>query len=52
MGQGCSIDLWKALETIDFSVLMKKVDAFGYRGPFLETLRDCFRSRFQYIETD
>ena len=46
MGQACFIDLRKALDTIDHSILLKNIYAYGYRGAIFEILSDYFRNRF------
>ena len=52
MGQACFIDLRKAFDSLDLSTLLEKLYAYCYRGGIFEVLRDYFRKRFPYIETD
>ena len=50
-GQACFIDLQKAFDTLDHSILLKNLYAYGYRGPIFEILMDYLANRYQYIET-
>ena len=50
-GQACFINLQKAFDTQDHSILLKKLYAYGYRGPIFEILMDYLANRYQYIET-
>ena len=49
--QACFIDLQKAFDTLDHSILLKKLYAYGYRGPIFQILMDYLANRYQYIET-
>ena len=50
-GQACFINLQKAFDTLDHSILLEKLYAYGYRGPIFESLMDYLVKRYQYIET-
>ena len=50
-GQACFIDLQKAFDTLDHSILLKTLYAYGYRGPIFDILMDYLANRYQYIET-
>ena len=52
MEQACFNDLWKAVDTLDHSILLKKIYALGYRGAIFEISSEYFRIRFQYIKSD
>ena len=52
VGQACFINLRKAFDTIDYSILLKNSSAYGYRGPSFEISSDYFKNRFQQMDTD
>ena len=48
-GQACFIDLSKAFDTIDHKILLKKLEAYGFRGKVLKLLENYLQNRLQYI---
>ena len=48
-GQACFIDLRKASDTLDHSILLKKPYTFVYRAPIFKILIDYLANRYQYI---
>ena len=45
-------DLTSAFDTVDRSILIKKMDHYGIRGPELRLLSDYLTNRKQYVEVD
>ena len=52
VGQACFSDLLKALNTLDPLILLKGLNAFGFRGLIFEVSSDYFGKSFHYLETD
>ena len=50
--QACVLDLKKAFDYLDHSILLRKVYNLGFRGPIFELLESYLRSRCQYVEND
>ena len=51
-GQACFLDLKKAFDSLDHSILLKKIYNSGFRGPIFELLQNYLKSRFQYVENN
>jgi hypothetical protein len=43
------IDLKKAFDTVDFEILLAKLNNFGFRGHFLQYLKSYLYNRYQYV---
>ena len=52
VGQACFINLRKAFDTIDYSILLKSSSAYGYTGPIFEISSDYFINNFEQMDTD
>ena len=48
-GLAAFIDLKKAFDTVDHSLLIKKLNVFGLRGKIENLLRDYLSERDQYV---
>ena len=48
-GQACFIDLQKAFDTLDYEILMFKLEKYGFRGTILEILRKYLSDRYQFV---
>ena len=46
---GVFIDLSKAFDTVDHTVLIKKLEMYGIKGINLARFRNCLTNRIQYI---
>ena len=49
---GIFIDLSKAFDMIDHSILLAKLNNFGIRGVAHNILKDYLKSRYQYVSID
>ena len=47
-GQACFIDLKKAFDTLDHSILLDKIEKYGFRGKVLQILESYLHGRRQY----
>ena len=47
-GQACFIDLKKAFDTLDYSMLLDKIEKYGFRGKVLQILESYLHGRRQY----
>ena len=45
------IDLKKTFDTVDQILLLKKCDAYGFRGPVFDLLKSYLKNRQQYVAT-
>ena len=51
-GHACFIDLQKAFDTLDHSILLKKLNFLGFRGPVNDLLKSYLENRTQYVYHD
>ena len=51
-GQECFLDLKKAFDSLDHSILLRKGYNLGFRGPIFELLESYSGSRCQYVKND
>ena len=47
---GVFIDLSKAFDTVDYIILLKKLDYYGIKGLALEWFKNYLSDRLQYVE--
>ena len=45
------IDLKKAFDTVDHTLLLEKCDAYGFRGPVFDLLKSYLKNRQQHVAT-
>ena len=50
MGLALFIDLKKGLDTVDHSILLEKLNAYGFRGKFNDLISSYLTNRQQYVE--
>ena len=48
----CFLDVAKAFDTVSHSILIKKLSAVGFRGPFLILLKNFLQDRSQLVTID
>ena len=51
-GQACFLDLKKAFDSLDHTVLMNKLYSYGFRGPTHELIEDYLSNRWQFVEVN
>lgn len=49
---GLFLDFSKAFDTLNHSILLKKLEHYGFRGVVLNLLTDYLSNRYQYVELD
>ena len=51
-GQACFLDLKKAFDSLEHSVLMNKLYSDGFRGPIYELIKDYLSNRWHFKEVN
>ena len=51
-GCGVFIDFQKAFDTVNHSILIKKLEHYGIRGVGLDRFRPCLSNRKQYVSVN
>ena len=50
-GMSCFVDFRKAFDPIGHEIFLQKLANYGFKGPILKILDDCFNEPFQYVKT-
>ena len=50
-GQACFVDLSKAFDTVDHTILLRKLEKYGFRGKLFNLIETFLINQLQYIDS-